>query len=68
MQHVEVSGAVRHIYIYVIRGLKVKRSLYQPPDHSVPSARAICKHGEKIINREKFSRRCGVGGILLGVT
>ena len=24
MQHLEVSGAVRHIYIYVIRRLKVK--------------------------------------------
>ena len=24
MQHLEVSGAVRHIYIYVIRQLKVK--------------------------------------------
>ena len=30
----------------------IKRSLYQSPEHSVPSARAICKHGEKIINRE----------------
>ena len=25
MQHLEVSGAVRHIYIYVIRQLKVKQ-------------------------------------------
>jgi len=24
MQHLEVSGAVRHIYIYVIRRLKIK--------------------------------------------
>ena len=24
MQHLEVSGAVRHIYIYIIRRLKVK--------------------------------------------
>ena len=26
MQHLEVSGAVRHIYIYVIRRLKVNGS------------------------------------------
>ena len=31
------------------------RSLYQSPDHYVPSARAICKYGEKIINREILS-------------
>ena len=29
-----------------VRGLLIKRSLYQSPGHSVPSARAICKHGE----------------------
>ena len=28
MQHLEVSGAVRHIYIYVIRRLKVNASSY----------------------------------------
>jgi len=44
----------------------IKRSLYQSPDHSVPSARAVCKHGEKIINREKSPRQCGDWGILLG--
>ena len=36
-------------------GLLIKRSLYQSPEPSVPSARAICKHREKIINREKSS-------------
>ena len=52
--------------VKTVRGLLIKRSLYQSPDHSVPSARAICKHGEKSLNREKSSRRCGDGGILLG--
>ena len=28
MQHLEVSGAVQHIYMYVIRQLKVKTSIY----------------------------------------
>ena len=27
MQHLEVSGALRHIYIYVIRRLKVKEEV-----------------------------------------
>ena len=35
MQRLEVSGAVRHIYIYIIRRLKVKdvhaTSYYTPP-------------------------------------
>jgi len=37
--------------------------------NAVKSARAICKHGEKYINRETSSRRCGDGGgvILLGL-
>ena len=26
-------------------GVLIKRSLHQSPDHSVPSAKAICKHG-----------------------
>jgi len=55
--------------VKTVRGLLMKRSLYQSPDHSVPSARAIWKHGKRIINREKekkSSRRCGDGGILLG--
>jgi len=26
MQHLEVSGAVRHIYIYVVRRLKVNKN------------------------------------------
>jgi len=29
MQHLEVSGAVQHIYIYVIRRLKVKLVLFK---------------------------------------
>ena len=41
--------------VKTVRGLLIKRSLYQSPDHSLPSARAICKHGEKIINREKLN-------------
>ena len=49
-------------------GLLIERSLYQSPGSSVPSARAICKHGEKIINREKSPRRCGEGGILKSKT
>jgi len=28
MQRLEVSGVVRHIYIYVIRGLKVKEVFF----------------------------------------
>ena len=46
MKHLEVSGAVRHIYIYVIRLLKVKqpsayyvaqkRQPYSEPDKSSP--------------------------------
>jgi len=28
MKHLEVSGAVRHIYIYVIRQLKVKNMVF----------------------------------------
>ena len=48
--------------VKTVRVLLIKRSLYQSPDHTVPSARAICKYGEKIINREKSSRRCGDGG------
>jgi len=31
MQHLEVSGAVRHIYIYVIRRLKVN-TIRSPDD------------------------------------
>ena len=31
MQHLEVSGAVRHIYIYIIRRLKVKLSPFTTP-------------------------------------
>ena len=27
MQHLEINGAVRHIYIYVIRRLKVTRNM-----------------------------------------
>ena len=43
------------------------RSLYQSPDHSVPSARAICKQGEKHYKRRK-NPLAGVemGVILLG--
>ena len=52
--------------VKTVRGLLIKRSLYQSPDPSVPSARAICKHGEKIINRENSSRRSGDGLFFLG--
>ena len=35
MQHLEVSGAVRHIYIYVIRRIKVNSFLFrgERPDY-----------------------------------
>ena len=32
MKHLEVSGALRHIYIYVIRRLKLKVSVIEPSD------------------------------------
>ena len=51
--------------VKTVKGLLIKRSLYQSPDHSVPSAIAICKHGE-IYKQRKFSGRCGDRGILLG--
>jgi len=41
MQHLEVSGAVRYIYIYIIRRLKVK-SLGQT---ILPLSRADCPSG-----------------------
>ena len=44
----------------------IKRSLHQSPDHSVPSAKAICKQGEIYTHRKKSHRRCGDGSILLG--
>ena len=31
--------------VKTVRGVLIKRSLYQSPGPSVPSARAICKHG-----------------------
>jgi len=48
-------------------GVLIKRSLHQSPDHSVPSAKAICKHGKiykhgEIYKQRKFTRRCGDGG------
>ena len=39
--------------VKTVRGLLIKRSLYQSPDHSAPSARAICKHGEKNYKQRK---------------
>ena len=52
-----------------MRGVLIKRSLHQSPDHSVPSAKAVYKQGEIYTQRKKFSlRRCGDGGILLGPT
>ena len=53
--------------IVVVSRLRVKISLHQSPDHSVPSAKAICKQGEIYTQGKNFSlRRCGDGGILLG--
>ena len=47
--------------VKTVRGLLIKRSLYQSPDHSVPSARDIVNMEKKIINREKSSCQCGDG-------
>ena len=44
----------------------IKRSLHQSPDHSVPSAKAICKHGE-IINRENSLGAVEMGVFFLGL-
>ena len=46
--------------VKIVRGFLIKRSLYQSPDHSVPSARALCKHGEKIIKAETCSFNCRI--------
>ena len=58
----EAINAVKTVW-----GLLIYRSLDQPPDHYVPSARAICKHGEKIYKQRK-NPLAGVemGGNLLG--
>ena len=40
--------------VKTVRGLLIKRSLYQFPDPSVPSARPICKHGEKNYKQRKI--------------
>jgi hypothetical protein len=45
----------------------IKRSLHQSPDHSVLSAKAICKQGEIYKQRKKFPRQCGDGGIRINV-
>ena len=47
---------------------RVKVSLHQSPDHSVPSAKAICKDGEIYTQGKNFFHFGGVdvGGILLG--
>ena len=42
MQHLEVSGAVRHIYIYVIRRLKV----------NIVTFRAMDIHKEVLFNKK----------------
>jgi len=34
--------------VKTVRGLLIKRSLYQSPDHSVPSARAIVNMEKKL--------------------
>ena len=49
MQHLEVSGAVRHIYIYVcvIRRLKVKELLQHQQMHS-HNVIDICRTGNHL--------------------
>ena len=34
-------------------GVLIKRSLHQSPDHSVPSAKAVCKQGETYTQGKK---------------
>ena len=61
------SSGFYSIAVKTVRGLLIKRSLYQSPDHSVPSARTICKHGEKNYKQRK-NPLAGVemGGNILG--
>ena len=58
------------IAVKTVWGLLIKRSVHQSPDHSVPRAIAICKHGEKNCRQRKILslvwRLGGVGGILPG--
>jgi hypothetical protein len=44
----------------------IKRSLYQSPDHPVPSAKAIRKQRDERERKNVSIRRCGDGIILLG--
>jgi len=57
--------------VKICEGVLIKRSLYQSSDHSVPSAKTICKCGEiykngDICKQRKFTWRWGDGVILLG--
>jgi hypothetical protein len=48
MQHLEVNGAVRHIYIYVIRQLKVN-SVYS--NNLIFKIRVVEKNMEETLNK-----------------
>jgi hypothetical protein len=55
--------------VKTVRGVLIKRSLHQSPDHSVPSARAICKHGEIYKKRKIHSAVWRWGySVLISVT
>jgi hypothetical protein len=52
MQHLEVCGAVRHIYIYIIRQLKVNRPANITPVFKASSH--VCYHSRRSATKAAF--------------